>query len=222
METITRVTSMLGSRFSSRSTGAFVCAAVLFCSVSACAQRDEATNPSSEAPSSSITQSGSFEFIRSTVSFDFSPAASPAAVEENVDLALSGEVTALEPALIQDDVEQIGAVLVSLKPQSVWKADGTATPSQVQFLLRRPTNVGVGQFEAELPVGSQMALLGYTSNLKVVGRPTSAGPVFEPDPQGFLVESQSGGLVNVWGEDESQTDAWERVETLDALDRALR
>lgn len=178
----------------------------------------------SQAQGPSVSESsGSTEkmvkFLRSTVSYDFEPVASPRILLDDVDVAMMGTVSSVDAVLIEDDAENTGGILVSLDSVEIWRSLSDVGNGHVEFLLRRPTNVDVGMYQDGLEQGTVVVLFGYRSSLPIVDRDSTRPDFYEPDPQGFMVETAEGELLNVWHEEGSG--AWEGLTSLDALVSSL-
>lgn len=163
------------------------------------------------------------EMLRSTNSYDFEPADSPDALMSRVDVAAVGTVASVESTRIANDSgEDTGGVLVALRPVEVWKAEEGAISENIVFVLRRPTNVGIEAFEVGFNLGAEVVLFGYLSSLPVLRDNSHSPRLYEPDPQGLMVETAEGTLVNVWGEEVSTTNAWKKSRSIDGLAHSMR
>lgn len=162
---------------------------------------------------------GLTSLLRATTSFDFEPAETPQELEDRVDVAVVGSVQSIKPVLLRNEGEHTGGVILTLEVEDSWKPPSAGT-NVVNVVLHWPKNLGLGAFKQDLPEGSRVAFFGYEVDLPVDGEAGSL-VLHDPDPQGLMLETPDGGLVNVWGEEGTHDDAWEHLTSLDALAEVL-
>lgn len=159
------------------------------------------------------------DLLRAFTSFDYQPSATPAALVKHCDIAVIAKVQRATKVEVANEGESTAGVVLTLEIERAWKPtdDGART---IDVFLRWPQNVGLDAFERDLPSGSRMVILGSRSDTPVLGRDGDA-PLYAPAPEGFLVESGEGTLINVWGEGAEASEAWKAADTLDAMNRAI-
>jgi hypothetical protein len=55
----------------------------------------------------------------------------------------------------------------------------------------------------------------------VIDRELGLPVLHDPDPQGLMLETPDGALVNVWGESDPADEQWRRITSLAALSEVL-
>ncbi len=160
------------------------------------------------------------ELLRATTSFDFEPAETPAELLQRADVAVVGSVRSISRVLLQNDGEFTGGVIITLKVEESWKAP-LDKPDTIDVFLRWPKNLTIDAFERDLPVGSRIAFFGYRVDLPVLDREQGSPALYDPDPQGLMLLTATGALVNVWGEAELAGEQWGDVTSLTKLSDVL-
>jgi hypothetical protein len=141
------------------------------------------------------------QMLRQTASYEYTPYASPRAMRDAVDVAVVGTVDHVAAAVVRDELNGQGALVVALRPTEVWKGMPETRSGLVYFVVPRPNNRGVGVYRTALPKGSQVAMFG-------VDHPpatdfTTGDPgvtTYIPVPQGLFLYGPAG-LENVWAEE---------------------
>lgn len=159
--------------------------------------------------------------MRQTTSFDYEPYASPRVMLKDVDIALVGTVVSVKPALIADELDGRGAVIVGLRPREIWKDDPARSGKIVYYYFQRPKNLGIGTYQKGLPAGTEVSLFGFNAAKLVKftqGDPGHAS--YAPAPQGHLISDHDTGLVNVWAEDVASS-GWKNIHSVANLKAAI-
>jgi hypothetical protein len=161
------------------------------------------------------------QFLRMTSAFDYEPYPSPEAMRTAADIAILGRVDQVRAASVRMFPENTGGVVVALGVEEQWKADSTRRSSEfVYFLIHRPTNIGIGAYQRALPEGTRIALFGFHSTFDLAeGDPGDV--VYDPAPQGLILEVAPDSAVNVWGHDIG-TPQWSGIDTIDKLGAAMQ
>lgn len=189
--------------------------AVLF-GVGACS--NEKTHATSQA-NSPVADSGRADpsaalvaHLRDTSSARYEPFETPKDMLSDADVAIMGEVVSVELAMIRNEFDGQGGVVVGVRPLEVWKEAKGEPAELTYFVVRRAKNVGVEPFRAGLPVGHNVAIFGYTSDVQFIeGDPGQ--PILEPAPQGLFIETDAG-LANVYAPGD---DGWPEIKTMKDL-----
>lgn len=159
--------------------------------------------------------------MRQTTSFEYDPYATPRAMLKDVDIALVGTVVSVRPAIIDDELDGQGAVIVGLQPREIWKDDGGRSGKVVFYYFQRPKNLGISVYQRGLPVGTEVSLFGFdAANLVKFAHGGLGHTTYAPAPQGHLITDGGTGLVNVWAEDH-HTDSWKNIRNVADLKAAL-
>lgn len=153
--------------------------------------------------------------IRQTVSYDYEPFATPAALLDDAGISVLGRIDHVDGALVDDGVEETGAVIVALSVDETWKDDPARSSDLVYYLIRRPTNLDVSLYRQALSRGTRVTMFGYQGVEELTeGDP---GDVFyDPAPQGLIIEISPSETINVWGA-EVDTAGWSGVDTISDL-----
>ncbi|TNM37571.1 hypothetical protein FHP29_17370 [Nocardioides albidus] len=112
---------------------------------------------------------------------------------------------------------------MGVRIDEVWKQQPGAQEIDIAyFVVRRPTNLSAKTYEKSLGLGTMIALFGYTSKLKFAsGAPN--GLVYEPSPQGRVIERAGATADNVWGSEvNNQYPGWKGAGDIAGLRAALR
>ncbi|NUT35334.1 MAG: hypothetical protein HOV79_19955 [Hamadaea sp.] len=161
------------------------------------------------------------QLLRQTMHFEYTPYANPAAMRDAVDVAVLGTVEDITLAVVADELNGQGALVVALRPTEVWKGKPAKRGDLLYFVLPRPKNLGIDVYDTALPTGSQVALFGVDH--PPATQFTSGDPgvtTYVPVPQGLFLYGPSG-LENVWSE-EAPAGEWAGTRTLDGLRDAVR
>lgn len=159
------------------------------------------------------------DFLHQTVSFDYDPYPNPEAMREGSAFAGVGRVKSVTEAMIAEDAGgDTGAIVVGLAIEETWKHDpDLKDASVVHFVLHRPTNVGVDVYKRALQEGTRIALFGDKPTVRLSeGDPEDV--VYEPSPQGLIIEESTKEAHNVWGSIEnSELPGWTNAESISGL-----
>lgn len=159
--------------------------------------------------------------MRQTTSFEYDPYATPRAMLKDVDIALVGTVASVRPAIIDDELDGQGAVIVGLQPREIWKDDSGRSGKVVYYYFQRPKNLGISVYQRGLPIGTEVSLFGFdAANLVKFAHGGLGHTTYAPAPQGHLITAGSTGLVNVWAED-AHSDSWKNIHSVADLKAAL-
>lgn len=161
------------------------------------------------------------QLLRQTMHYEYTPFATPRAMRDAVDVALVGTVEEISLAVVQDELNGQGALIVALRPSEVWKGKPAKRGDLVYFALPRPKNLGLDVYSTALPKGSQVALFGEHHPPATTF--TSGDPgvtTYIPVPQGLFLYSPRG-LENVWAE-EAPAGEWADTVTLAGLRAAVQ
>src|SRR4029453_8410773 len=90
------------------------------------------------------------QMLRQTASYEYTPYASPRAMRDAVDVAVVGTVDHVAAAVVRDELNGQGALVVALRPTEVWKGM-PETRSGLVYFVARPNNIGVGVYRTALP-----------------------------------------------------------------------
>lgn len=155
--------------------------------------------------------------LRDTSSARYEPFGATKDMLADADVAIMGEVVSVDLAMIRNEFDGQGGVVVGLRPLESWK-EAKGEPSELTyFVVRRAKNVGVEPFRAGLPVGHRVAIFGYVSDVQFVeGDPGQ--PVLEPAPQGLFIETDAG-LENVYA---PGADGWPEIKTMNDLAASIQ
>ncbi|GAA2431556.1 hypothetical protein GCM10010191_51710 [Actinomadura vinacea] len=159
--------------------------------------------------------------MRKTTSFEYEPYASPRAMLKHVDIALVGTVVSVKPALIADELDGQGAVIVGLRPREMWKDAPARSGEVVYYYFDRPKNLAIGVYQRGLPVGTEISLFGFdAAKLVRFAQGDPGHRTYTPVPQGHLISGHDTGLVNVWAEDIASS-GWKNIRSVADLKAAI-
>ncbi len=181
----------------------------------------EPASPSTAGPPTASSVGELVSLLQQTTSYSFIAYPNPAAMLREVDLAVVGTVSSVDAAMIADELDGQGAVIVGLETTEVWKDDPDRTGEIVYYWFHRPKDFDVGMYRAALPLGTEVVLFGFDMNSRT--RFSSGAPnatVYDPAPQGLYLPVQGDGLVNVWGEHIEDAD-WAGIRTVEDLRKAV-
>lgn len=159
--------------------------------------------------------------MRLTTHYEYEPYASPRAMLKKVDVALVGTVVSVKPALIADELDGQGAIIVGLRPKEIWKDDSGRTGDVVHYYIQRPKNLGADVYRAGLPTGTEVALFGFdAANLAKFSKGDPGGKTYAAAPQGLMIADRDAELINVWGA-EGESAPWKKIHTVKDLKAAI-
>jgi hypothetical protein len=159
--------------------------------------------------------------MRQTTSYEYEPYASPRAMLKDVDIALVGTVVSIKSALIADELNGQGAVIIGLQPRKIWKDDTARSGEVVYYYIQRPKNLGAAVYQRGLPAGTEVALFGFDAAKLVKFTQGDPGhTTYTPAPQGFLISGSDRGLVNVWAEG-IESSGWKDIRSMADLEAAV-
>ncbi len=127
-----------------------------------------------------------------------------------------GRVHHLQAAVVKDEIDGRGALIVAIEPTEHWKGNARAADGLVYFALPRPKNLGTDAYEKAMPAGTEVVLFAGVhgpSTDFISGDPGVT--TYVPDPQGLFVAEPGQRIENVWAQETSQ--AWGNVDDLDSL-----
>ena len=189
---------------------------LLIASVSACSSDDPESAVSSK-DHGAIHERGIVHLLRDTTSFRYTPYASPSAMLADVDIVVVGQVDHVATAIVADELDGTGALVVAVRPTEVWKGQPANKSGLIHFAVSRPKNLGLDVYKPALPAGTQVILFGVdhppSTNFSS-GDPGVA--TYTPVPQGLFLPDKVGELQNVWGQD-TIGDEWAGTESLVGL-----
>lgn len=139
---------------------------------------------------------------------------------DGVDLVFVGTVQDLSTAVVADELDGQGALLVGLRPEEVWKGTPETKDGLVYVSLPRPKNVELSTYEAALPAGTEFVFFGVVhppSTRFATGDPGVTAYV--PEAQGLYVAEPPSKLTNVWADDIT-TSEWASLDSVEDLRRA--
>ncbi len=173
-------------------------------------------------PGEAAARQGVVYLLRQTASYEYKPFADQAAMLDAVDVSVVGKVDHLETAVVNDELDGQGALLVAIQPEELWKGSPATEAGLVYFAVPRPKNIEADVYRTALPAGTDVVLFG------VVHPPatnfSSGDPgvtTYVPVPQGLYIDEPAAGLQNVWAEDLG-SDGWPDTATIGELrDAAL-
>lgn len=153
-------------------------------------------------PGEVAASQGAVHLLRQTASYEYNPFADPAAMLDAVDVSVVGKVDHLETAVVKDELDGQGALLVAIKPEEIWKGSPATESGLVYFAVPRPKNLDVATYETALPVGTEVVLFGV---MHATATDFSSGDpgvtTYVPVPQGLFIAEPAAELENVWAED---------------------
>ena len=164
---------------------------------------------------------GFVEMLRVTSSYSYIPYADPKAMLDGVDVAFVGTVQNLSTAVVADELDGQGALLVGLKPAELWKGTPETKDGLVYISLPRPKNVDLSTYEAAVPIGTEFVVFGLDhppSTRFATGDPGVTAYV--PEPQGLYVADPPSKLINVWADDVTSSE-WANIDSVDDLRAAV-
>ena len=163
---------------------------------------------------------GIVQMLRQTVSYEYTPYASPRAMRKAVDVAVVGTVDHIAAAVIRDELDGQGALVIALRPTEIWKGVPETRSGLVYFVVPRPKNVGVDVYRTALPKGSRIAMFGVDHPPATDFATGDPGvTAYVPVPQGLFLYG-SAGLENVWAE-EAASGGWVGTGSLAGLRAAV-
>lgn len=163
------------------------------------------------------------KLLRQTASYNYEPYDSPTAMLNTVDIALVGRVASVDPAMLNGEMEDHGAVVVGLDPTEVWKDDPNQSGEVVHFYFPRPKNVDIELYREGLPTGTQVVLFGtaITDDIESFAEGDPGGIVYAPDPQGYYIANAEDRLVSIWAEEITTNEHWPNIDSIDDLREAI-
>ncbi len=185
------------------------------CTSEPAAGRSSAGQPSASSVGELVS------LLQQTTSYSFIAYPDPAAMLQDVDLAVVGAVTSVDAAMVADELDGQGAVIVGLETTEVWKDDPERAKGPVYFWFLRPKEFDIGMYREALPPGTEVILFGWEVADRVKfssGAPDAT--IYDAAPQGLYLPVPADGLVNVWGEDIKDAD-WAGINTVGDLRKAL-
>jgi hypothetical protein len=176
---------------------------------------------STEADSADATaKPGIVQILRQTASYEYTPYASPRAMRDAVDVAVVGIVEHVAAAVVRDELNGQGALVVALRPTEVWKGVPETRSGLVYFVVPRPNNVGVDVYRTALPKGSRVVMFGVDHAPATDFTTGDPGvTTYVPVPQGLFLYGPAG-LENVWAEEAASGD-WAGTGSLAGLRAAV-
>lgn len=209
MGAITQVTSQIGS-IEMRACMRTMALGILAAFLAGC---------SSGAPEREVAgaRPGFVEMLRLTSSYSYVPYVDPKAMLDGVDVVFVGTVQNLSTAVVADELDGQGALLVGLRPAEMWKGAPETKGGLVYISLPRPKNVELSTYEAALPLGAEFVVFGVDhppSTRFATGDPGVTAYV--PEPQGLYVAEPPSKLTSVWADDIT-TSAWANVDSVEDL-----
>jgi hypothetical protein len=176
---------------------------------------------STEADSADATaKPGIVQILRQTASYEYTPYASPRAMRDAVDVAVVGIVEHVAAAVVRDELNGQGALVVALRPTEVWKGVPETRSGLVYFVVPRPNNVGVDVYRTALPKGSRVVMFGVDHAPATDFTTGDPGvTTYVPVPQGLFLYGPAG-LENVWAEEAASGD-WSGTGSLAGLRAAV-
>jgi len=161
------------------------------------------------------------QVMRDTVSYSYVAYENPEEMLKAVDLAAVGTISSIEPAMVADELDGQGAVIVGIRVEEFWKDDPDRVGDTVYFWFLRPKEADIDEYRKSLPVGTELTMFGFDTAGRVKfssGAPEAT--VYEPAPQGLWLPGKGTTLVNVWGS-ETRGPGWRGVDSLRNLRGAL-
>lgn len=157
--------------------------------------------------------------LRQTSSYEYTPYAGPAEMLDNSAVAVVGRVHHLQTAIVKDEVDGRGALIVAIDTTERWKGNANAPDGLVYFVLPRPKNLGLETYEQAMPAGTEIVLFGGVHPPSTDFASGDPGvTTYVPDPQGLFVARPGSRIENVWAEE--VTHEWGSVDDLDSLRKA--
>ena len=176
---------------------------------------------STQGPFAERSPLDALTLLRNTVSFSYTGLASPAELLQVSDVALVGEITSVDAALLKTEMEPHGAVIVGLTPTEVWK-DEYAPSETVYYWFDRPKNLNAAVYREALPLGTEVVLFadrnGTFDSARFLGKVPAQ--ILSPYPQGLFLATGAGTIESVWA-DMDDWPEWSTVSTLDDLRTSL-
>lgn len=172
-----------------------------------------------QVPRSSAKNTSLVQALRATTSFDFVPADSPRDLADDADLTALLVVTGVQGVQVRNEGEATGGVVITTQVQDAYEGRA-GVGDRVDIFLRWPDNLPLDAFERDLPSGTRLSFFGYQVERPVIGR-AAAQALYEPAPQGLLIEEADGSLINVWAEEEFSPPAWEALTSVEAVPESL-
>lgn len=75
-------------------------------------------------------------------------------------VAVVGRVHHLQTAIVRDEVDGRGALIVAIDPTEEWKGNAQAADGLVYFAVPRPKNLGLETYEQAMPAGTRIVFFG--------------------------------------------------------------
>ncbi len=160
------------------------------------------------------------QMLRQTSSYSYVPYVDPGAMLDGVDVVFVGTVQDLSTAVVADELDGQGALLVGLRPEEVWKGSPDTKDGLVYVSLPRPKNVELSTYEAALPAGTEFVVFGIVHPPST--RFSSGGPgvtAYVPEAQGLYVAERPSKLTNVWADDITSSE-WAGLDSIEDLRKA--
>lgn len=156
--------------------------------------RDSGAGPPHAAPPTSVTA-----LLRQTSSYEYTPYSGPAEMLAQSAVVVVGRVHHLQAAVVKDEIDGRGALIVAIEPTEHWKGNARAADGLVYFALPRPKNLGTDAYEKAMPAGTEVVLFAGVhgpSTDFISGDPGVT--TYVPDPQGLFVAEPGQRIENVW------------------------
>jgi hypothetical protein len=136
------------------------------------------------------------------MSYEFAPYAGPAEMLDHSTVAVVGRVHHLQTAIVRDELDGRGALIVAIEPTEEWKGNAQAADGLVYFAVPRPKNLGLEAYEQAVPAGTEVVLFGGIHGPATDFASGDPGvTTYVPNPQGLFFAQRGSGLENVWAED---------------------
>lgn len=174
------------------------CLLVIAVTAAGCGAPDDA--PAVPDQLMSVGEGPDFDLLRNTVSYSYHPYETPNDMLEAADVVISGEIVSVDTALIADDLESAGAVIVGVRPSEEVKRTFGDPGDVVHYWIDRPKNLDAAVYQEALPLGTRVVLFGMETKTSSDTRFVTPVPstVFTPDPQGLFLAAPGDELVSVW------------------------
>ena len=176
------------------------------------------SNDGSESSEARSTNSV-VRLIRDTSSARFEPYSTPTDMLEAVQLVLVGHVVSVEAAVLKDEFDGQGAIVVGLEPEEVWKSSEKSASSTVTYyMFPRPKNIGVEKYRDGLESSNRVVIFADVSDVAFLeGGPPKDKRTYETAWQGMFIEAD-GRLINVR---ESGEEGWPDIYSFEELRTAI-
>lgn len=138
---------------------------------------------------------------------------------EAVQLVLVGHVVSVEAAVLKDEFDGQGAIVVGLEPEEVWKSSEKSASSTVTYyMFPRPKNIGVEKYRDGLESSNRVVIFADVSDVAFLeGGPPKDKRTYETAWQGMFIEAD-GRLINVR---ESGEEGWPDIDSFEELRTAV-